>query len=167
MSSKISALPAQGFVMMADQFVCIDATPTDFRVTKLQLLNAAPAESIQLQNGTSFVGIDASGKILLSVVAPDDIFIGDSAGSQLVIGTTGILSMAVPFGVSMVIGNGACVLTWNGLGDLIVSATPGRTLTVTYFEAVPANWIGPPADIWAALDRIAAAIVARTVGGPI
>jgi hypothetical protein len=50
-----------------------------------------------------------------------------------------------------------------------VVTVDGLTVNVTYIPVgFPANWAGgPPALLAAAIDRCAAAIVARTIGGPI
>jgi hypothetical protein len=40
-------------------------------------------------------------------------------------------------------------------------------LNYQYIAGAPANWVGVPVELQAAIDRLAAAIVARTIGGAI
>jgi hypothetical protein len=167
MSSKISALPAQGFVAMADQFVCIDAAPINFRVTKVQFLNAAPGESIQMQNGTSLVGIDAAGQLLGIVTAPNTITIRTSASAGFTVDAFGNTLVSGAAGATASIGANAAFILFTAVGGITMSVPALQNIVMAYTPTVPADWAVLNPDVWQALDRIAAAIVARTVGGPV
>jgi hypothetical protein len=67
-------------------------------------------------------------------------------------------------------------LTWGAFGGgLLTVAMPANSFTIggftnltyQYIPIMPGNWTGGVSEIQNALDRLAAAIVARTVGGAI
>jgi len=180
--TKISAMPAAIDVALADEFPIVKAGVNN-KATKQQLLTGAAGQNQYLVAATlSHVGMHnfaTTSYIRVYDNGNIDIFSAGAAGIQifnnvnnaqcyikgngdidLICLAAGKITRLGAPGVAgqIIIDNLAGQITINGAGIILIGYVPG----------VPANWILPaPGDVWTAIDRIAAAVVARTVGGPI
>lgn len=179
--TKISALTAAAAVNNADVTVIVQAG-VDLKATKALMLTGGAGEDVILKASTlkaakvensatapvgAYLQINENGTILLNSNSQDVQIVGGSSIFHIAASQDMDMSNVNP-GKKYTIGcptRTRVVCDDNTQTFTIVCA--GACL-YPYIPGAPANWLLPaPTDVWAALDRIAAAIVARTVGGPI
>jgi hypothetical protein len=166
MSQKISAMPSVANVNNADELPVVQGG-VNMKATRDQYLKTAGGEIITIAYGPSEVQFSDAGFFLGSFdnahgfdfVLANGNHIGMNAaiGIQLDASGSGIIQLAV----------GAGVIQITAAGAITIAPAVGQVLQLTYTPAVPANWVGGVGTVWNALDRLSAAIVARTIGGAI
>jgi len=124
--------------------------------------NSAATNYVRLyDNGNIDIISQVGGAIQISSVPGNTVLSLFANGNIDLVGTANnkVYRIGAPGAAGqLVIDNLLSVITLNGAATIVIGYIPG----------VPANWALPvPGDVWTALDRIAAAVVARTVGGPI
>lgn len=179
--TKISAMPSAASVLNADLVPIVQAGIND-KATKALLLTGGAGEDIiivasslkkaAMQNnaGSCFVWCNDNGSVLTT--GNQGAQLADSfAGARFNITAANNMEMICPtVGKTYTIGcsiRNKMVLDDTTLPGAFTLTCAGPVF-IPYTPGAPLNWALPvPPDIWTALDRIAAAIVARTVGGPI
>lgn len=176
---KISAMPAAVGMSNTDFFPIVQVG-ANVKALKSDIFNGRPGEDIS--------GIVVAGhKYLFQESTATDLQIGPGGiglfDCQNTVTIRAFGAISQPFvqcdkvnGIQCQIGpgNAGIFLLLVG-GGSVTLAGPGNTFTIGGFTGVnyqyiaggAGNWAGSPASVGAALDRIAAAIVARTFGGPI
>jgi len=167
-SVKISALPASTGCDSTDVLPIVTGGVTE-KVPINVLLTAVGGDVRQMLsttgNGITVSGITSDviitgnslGKVVINNGSLDVFQLQASGDCQIVTNTTDSLTLS---------GGGHGIAMGPG-GNLLIQNAVGFFVDVFYTPATPANWVGPVLTERAAIDRLAAAIVLRTAGGPI
>jgi len=177
--TKMSDFPATLSVASGDYFPILQGG-VNKKAWRSVILVAVAGEHIQLVgNGTNYSRI-VSADLLnyvtvhqgtgIDVLSQTYVKIQTGvAGSILDMKTTGDISITLPAGKIFDVGDllgAARIVVDRTLNQVSILSTVQPF--VTYVPLVPANWALPvPIDIATAIDRLVAAVVARTVGGPV
>ncbi len=169
MSLKISAMPAAG-PLTGTEPVPVVQSGANKKTTTQAIANLAPAgpPPTQIANGGASVLCSALGAINAVDGGNRDTTFTGTQGALIQMQSGGQININAGFGFLMRLAANGGFLFIGNVGNAQLVDASGASAFVTYVPAVPANWIAPvPTDLAAAIDRCAAAIVARTVGGPI
>lgn len=125
---KISAMPVATHVANADISPIVQGG-NNISASRAEMLTAAPGESIELACQTS---------------------------GHIEITNVGGIEMSVTPGQVMVIFINGGIIKGFADGSMELQPPVGKVLTLYYTPLNPADWMGSPASVWEAIDRIAA-----------
>lgn len=159
MSSKISALPSATAFASTDVVAGLQAG-ANVQCTRAVFLTASPAETVQLNGGGSQVSVDSTGYVLCRAVGASVVQLQAGATNVVTITGVGGLGIATAAGATVVIQANAGSVQIDAAGNVAIVAPFGSAVTCTYTPATPGDWVVPPTDLLAAVDRIARVVSA-------
>ena len=159
MSSKLSSLPTVPNSANADLYYVVQGGLSK-AIARQDMLRAAPFEPVEFLHGTSRAGLTGVGNFEVVLPALGTISMltngtpriaSDAAGNVYVLGDLGGF-------VSVQAGLGTIVVT--ALGAISLQPAVGQPVAIGYSPANPGDWVVPPTDLLAAVDRIARVVSA-------
>lgn len=155
MSAKISAMTPATEMFLADVLPIVQAG-ANLKATKQQILDAATAEATRMNSSAStFFELQTDGSFYFKESGTMR-FAYDVPGGAFAVNAVSFFQLTSA-GTSQIA---------TAAGILTLQSNPGFNVVIVYVPAAPGNWVIPPVDLVAAVDRLAAA-VAGLLGGPI
>lgn len=163
MSAKISALPVLTPFTVTD-VLCGLVGGADSQITRDTFLTAGPTDTMTIAGVTGIFQIDTTGKISLVCNAAASIEFDDGSGVAGNLTSSGGWLFFSPSNLFQVTGLAGATIQMQATGALLFVDTSGASAFVTYVPTVPGNWAFNPADLAAAIDRLAAAVAGLLLG---
>lgn len=166
-------MPAAASVLNADLFAEVQVGVNQ-KCTKAQILTGGAGENITLKasslsraaienfSSTAFLWLNDNNNMIMQTTGDVQVTGGATPSQLRIYANSNIDLLMTAAAATMRLGDVS-----PGRPNIIIGGAMG-TIFMTYVPAVPANWALPvPGDVWLAIDRLVAAVVARTVGGPV
>jgi hypothetical protein len=165
---KISAMPAASFMANADDMPILRLGANN-KISRNLFMVAGPAEAAAWQNSSGgWVGLNIAGNALVTAAAGASATMSNNALSgQVTVNVSGAVNGVAAMGQTMSFMMGMAGFMINAAGHTSLLDTSGASCFVTFVATGAGNWMGVPNNLATAIDRLAAALVARTAGGPI
>jgi len=168
MGVKISALPGAASVLNAALIPLVEGGITQ-SANRAQLLEASGAEDLTLIGASGqTIELEAGGNQNFTVAGGGSINLVQTGGDSIAVVAGGGILVSVAAGNVLTIShaNGALITIFAG-GQIQITPGGAGVVVVGYVPAVPGQWLIVPGDLATAIDRLVAAVVARTIGGPV
>lgn len=159
MSSKISALPVAVDFSSTDVLTGL-RSGVNVQLTRGIFLSAISGQSISLLGNGGAVVVATDGSVANVVPSASQYSVVWSGMNAIFINGSGYLTVtAFPGSGIAIVSNGGQV-TFDALGGIQLSPSPGQVVSYGYTPANPGDWVVPPTDLAVAVDRIARVVSA-------
>lgn len=167
---KISAMTVTTVVDETLDYIPIVQGGVNKKVARNWFLSAmVTGQTVGFTGGSgSFITVGQDDLIDITVNGGAALNVNNANGDQLTVEDNAIRFDMTGAGVFTLASAAGGIFTMDAAGQITITPASGLNPTIFYAVGDPSNWNTPDIlDICTALDRIAAALVARTIGGPI
>lgn len=157
--SKFSAFPVAASFAAADVLAGL-VGGADKQIPRAVFFTAPPATALQIVQGTSAVGLDAAGNVVINVPILKTTTISLAGVPIITISSAGFVTIQAFPGSGVNVQAGGAVFSVTIAGAINVAPAGGQVVTIGYTPAFPGDWVVPPTDLLVAVDRIARVVSA-------